>query len=223
MYPRLRRPPGSLKNALLHLPSFLREWRNAPGFTALQDLSFEARRGETFGICGRNGSGKSTTLSIVAGVVRPTSGSVEVRGRVSPLLELGAGFHPELTGRENVILNGVILGMRRREVLAKFDQIVEFSGLRDVIDEPMRIYSSGMTMRLGFAVAVHTDPEILLIDEVLAVGDAEFQAKCVERMEQFRRDGVTILFVSHDVALVRRICDRVMTLDAGRRSHLGPP
>jgi lipopolysaccharide transport system ATP-binding protein len=165
---------------------------------------------------GRNGAGKSTLLALIAGVIRPTAGTLVVNGRVSPLLELGAGFHPELTGRDNVMLNGVLLGLRRAEVAARMDSIVDFAELADSIDEPVRTFSTGMTARLGFSVAAHLDPEILLIDEVLAVGDTAFQAKCVEKIREFRRRGVTIVFVSHELHHVRDLCDRaVVVADRG--------
>ncbi|MBI2901894.1 MAG: ABC transporter ATP-binding protein [Planctomycetes bacterium] len=223
VYHRLHRNPVGIKHALLHLPSFLREVRSANEFRALDGVSFQVKKGETFGICGRNGAGKSTMLGLMAGVIRPTRGEVIVRGRIAPLLELGAGFHPELTGRENVFLNATILGMARSEIVRRFDAIVEFSGLRDFIDEPMRTYSSGMYMRLGFSVAVHTDPEVLLVDEVLAVGDAEFQQKCLAKMEEFRAGGITIVFVSHDYAQVKKLCHRVAVLSRGKASAVGPP
>jgi len=212
-----------LKHVLLHLPSHLRRsWRAEP-FTALDDVSFEVARGECLGVIGRNGSGKSTTLGLIAGVLRPTSGAVTTRGRICPLLELGAGFHYDLTGRENITLNGVLLGMTRAEVLARAEDIIEFSGLRAFIDRPVRVYSSGMVARLGFSVAVHLDPEVLLVDEVLAVGDADFQAKCLGKMEEFRRVGTTMVFVSHNLEAVRRISDRVALLESGRLAALGAP
>jgi len=211
-----------LKHALLHLPSFVREWR-APTIRALDGVSFEVRRGEAFGIVGRNGSGKSTALALMAGVLGPSSGEVRVSGRLAPLLELGAGFHPELSGRENVGLNAAILGLRRREIRARFDAIVDFAGVRDFIDEPLRTYSSGMQMRLGFAVAVHTDPEVLLIDEVLAVGDVEFQRKCLDKMAEFRKAGVTIVLVTHDFSTVLSMCDRAILLERGRVAAAGAP
>ncbi len=222
-YHRMHRDPTGIKNVLLHLPTFIRKWREGGAFTALKDVSFEIRRGETFGICGHNGSGKSTTLGLMASVLRPTSGEIHIRGRVSPLLELGAGFHPELTGRENISLNGVILGMTRREIADRFDPIVEFSGLEEFLDVPIRAYSSGMIMRLGFSVAVHTDPEILLVDEVLAVGDAAFQGKCLSKMEEFRKGGMTIVFVTHQFSQIREMCDRAILLDQGRVEAEGTP
>jgi lipopolysaccharide transport system ATP-binding protein len=217
-----RGSPG-LKHVLLHLAQAFRERRRRSTFTALDGVSFEVRRGESFGIIGRNGSGKSTTLGLIAGVLRPTGGTVGVRGRVSPLLELGAGFHPDLSGEENLLLNGVLLGLTRREVLEKQEAIAAFSELGDFIRRPLRTYSSGMIARLGFSVVVHLDPEILLIDEVLAVGDEAFQSKCMKRMEAFRAAGTTMLFVSHNLQAVERLCDRVALLETGRLAALGPP
>jgi ABC-type polysaccharide/polyol phosphate transport system ATPase subunit len=185
-------------------------------FEALHDVSFSVMPGETVAFIGRNGSGKSTALKLMAGVTAPSSGEVFVNGRVSPLIELGAGFHPDLTGRENVHLNGSILGMSAREVDARFDEIVDFAELREFIDTPVKRYSSGMYVRLGFAVAVHSDPEILLVDEVLAVGDAYFQEKCLEKMQEFQAMGVTIIVVSHSPDVVKQFCDRVVWLEHGR-------
>jgi lipopolysaccharide transport system ATP-binding protein len=221
-------PAGSLagagvKNLLLHLPTYLREARRRGSFRALDDVCFEVRPGECFGLIGRNGSGKSTALGLVAGVIGATAGTVEVSRRVSPLLELGAGFHPELSGRENVALNGVLLGLTRAEVLARFEEIAAFSELGEFIDRPIRTYSSGMVARLGFSVVVHLDPEILLVDEVLAVGDEAFQQKCLAKMEHFRSRGTTMVFVSHNLAAVERVCDRVAVLQAGRLVEIGPP
>ena len=187
----------------------------------LDDFSLQIARGESIAVMGRNGAGKSTVLALIAGVIRPTTGTLAVNGRVSPLLELGAGFHPELTGRDNVMLNGVLLGLRRAEVAARMSQIVEFAELEDSIDEPVRTFSTGMTARLGFSVAAHLDPEILLIDEVLAVGDAEFQAKCVDKIREFRRRGVTIVFVSHELQHVRELCDRAVVIADRRAAFIG--
>ena len=191
-------------------------------FRALEDVSFKVDRGETLGIVGRNGSGKSTTLKLIAGVTAPSSGKVYVTGRVSPLIELGAGFHPDLTGRENVHLNGSILGMNGREIIEQFDAIVEFAELQDFIDTPVKRYSSGMYVRLGFAVAVHSNPEVLLIDEVLSVGDAFFQEKCLAKMHEFQAAGTTIILVSHSAETITSFCDRVMWLDHGRLVSDGP-
>ncbi len=191
-------------------------------FWALRGVSLEVRCGEAFGIIGPNGAGKSTLLKVVARVLRPTMGRVRVRGRVAPLLELGAGFDTELTGRENVFLNGAILGYTRADIAARFDRIVDFAGVRDFIDAPLRTYSSGMIVRLGFAVATDVQPEILIVDEVLAVGDAEFQKKCAERIEDFRRNGTTILMVSHNLGAVQTLCERAMWLNRGEVQALGP-
>lgn len=192
-------------------------------FQALDDVSLDVERGGFLGLIGHNGSGKSTLLKIVAGIHRATSGRVDVDGRVSALLELGSGFHPELTGRENIYLNGAILGMSRKTMDAAVDDIVEFSGLGDFVDRPVKVYSSGMYVRLGFAVAVHVDPEILLVDEVIAVGDEDFQRRCLEHMFQLRRKGVTIVLVSHSIPLVQSLCDRVAWLDHGRIVMAGEP
>lgn len=191
-------------------------------FWALQDATFEIRRGETFGIIGHNGSGKSTALKVVAGIYRPTSGSVEVDGRLSALLELGAGFHPELTGRENVFLNGAILGLSRAEIRDAFDAIVDFSGIGEFIDAPVKVYSSGMYVRLGFAIAINVRPDILVIDEVIAVGDEDFQRRCFDHMHSLREQGATIVIVSHSMSLVEEICDSALWLDHGRVQATGP-
>jgi ABC-type polysaccharide/polyol phosphate transport system ATPase subunit len=214
--------PQDLKSAFLHLPSVLRT-RGKHAFWALKDVSLHVRRGEALGIIGHNGSGKSTLLRIVAGLARPTEGEVYVEGRVSPLLELGAGFHPQLSGRDNLMLNAVLLGLTRREAQEKMPQIIDFAELNEFIDQPMRMYSQGMYMRLGFAVAVHVEPEILLVDEVLAVGDADFQAKCFDHIARLRSQGVTIVIVSHDLVAVERFCERAIMLDHGHVAAEGPP
>lgn len=183
---------------------------------ALAHLSFRIDRGEAVGVIGRNGAGKSTLLKVVARVFRPTSGTVRVHGTLAPLLELGAGFDPELSGRENVFLNGAILGRSRRDMERRFDRIVDFAELAPFIDAPVRTYSSGMIARLGFAIATDVEPDILLVDEVLAVGDLAFQQRCLERLEAFRARGTTLLLVSHSLELVERLCDRVLWLDRGR-------
>jgi ABC-2 type transport system ATP-binding protein/lipopolysaccharide transport system ATP-binding protein len=185
-------------------------------FSALRNVDLDVQRGESLGIIGRNGAGKSTLLKVIARVLRPTHGRVWVRGNVAPLIELGAGFHPELTGRENILLNGAMLGFSRAQMEEKLSRIVEFAELADFIDAPLRTYSSGMTMRLGFAIASDVDPDILIIDEILAVGDEAFQAKCHARMQSFRERGATILFVSHALEAVRRLCGRVIWIDEGR-------
>ncbi len=182
---------------------------------ALKDASFEVPAGVTFGLVGHNGSGKSTALKVISGIYRPTSGDVTVNGRLSALLELGAGFHPELSGRENIRLNGSILGMSRRQVEAEMDSIIDFSGLEEFIDSPVKIYSSGMYVRLGFAIAVSVRPEILAIDEIIAVGDEEFQRKCFDHLHELRRSGSTILLVSHSLALMEDLCDTAVWLDHG--------
>jgi len=213
--------PQEVKTFLLHMGEFLRH-RGQP-FWALRDINLTVRRGETLGIIGPNGAGKSTLLRLIARLALPTRGRVIVRGRVSPLLELGAGFHPHISGRENALINAVLLGLSYREAKAKLPQIVEFAELADFIDQPMRTYSSGMYVRLGFAVAVHVRPEILLVDEVLAVGDADFQRKCLEHMERLRRERVTIVLVTHDLESVKRFCDRAVLLWQGRIAAEGPP
>ncbi len=190
-------------------------------FWALEEIDLAVERGEIFGVIGPNGAGKSTLLKTVAGVLHPTAGRVVVRGRVAPLLELGAGFHPELTGRENVYLYGTLLGSTRRELDGLFESIVDFAEIRDFIDAPLRTYSSGMTARLGFAVATSRFAEVLLVDEVLAVGDTRFQEKCRERMDSFRRLGATILFVSHDLPTIAAMCKRAVWLSGGRIQATG--
>jgi ABC-type polysaccharide/polyol phosphate transport system ATPase subunit len=190
---------------------------------AVRDVSFAVDRGEAFGIIGRNGSGKSTLLKLISGILKPTSGNVKVNGRVAALIELGAGFHPEITGRENVYINGIMLGLSRKEIDARFDQIVAFSGIPDFIDQPVKTYSSGMYVRLGFAVAVHVDPDVLLIDEVLSVGDEEFSAKCVAKIQEMKYRGVTLVFVTHQLDQVRNLCDRALWLDHGEPETIGDP
>lgn len=218
---RLQREASDLKTAILHLPVFLRRMRRP--FRALDGLSLEVYPGESLGIIGPNGSGKSTLLRIVAGISPPTSGRILTRGRVSALLELGSGFHPQISGRENAVLNAVLLGLTLDEARRAMPEIIAFSELGDFIDEPMRTYSSGMFFRLGFAVAVHVRPEILLIDEVLAVGDASFQAKCLDHIATLRRQGVTIMLVTHDLMNVPRFCDRVVLLERGQITDGGEP
>ncbi len=183
---------------------------------ALRELSLQIKNGEAVGIIGRNGAGKSTLLKLIAKVSQPTSGTVKVQGKVAPLIELGAGFHPELTGRENIYLNGVILGLTEKEIEKKFRPIVEFSEIEKFIDIPVKHYSSGMYMRLAFSVAVFTDPDILLIDELFAVGDITFQKKCMTKMMEFKKKGVTTIFVSHEMSLIEAFCDRVVYLQQGK-------
>ncbi len=203
--------------------SFLRDRRRKPELvTALEDVSFEIRAGEVVGIIGRNGAGKSTLLKILSRITDPTSGRADVHGRVGSLLDVGTGFHPELSGRENILLNGAILGMRRAEILRKFDDIIAFAEVERFIDTPVKHYSSGMYLRLAFAVAAHMDPEILLVDEVLAVGDASFQRKCLNKMQEVGTEGRTVLFVSHNMPAVTRLCPRAILLDGGRVLADGP-
>jgi len=191
-------------------------------FWALQDVSFQVKRGEALGIIGANGAGKSTILKLLGKIMQPNRGKLTTHGRLSALIEIGAGFHPDLTGRENVYLNGTILGMTRQEITRKFDEIVEFAGIGDFIDTPVKRYSNGMYARLGFAVAAHVDPDILLVDEVLSVGDMQFQEKCLERMKRVVRDGTTVIFVSHNLQAVQMLCGRTLFLMRGRIASLGP-
>jgi ABC-type polysaccharide/polyol phosphate transport system ATPase subunit len=211
---------ATLKSALLK-----RDLKPEPesAVEALRDVSFAVHKGEAFGVIGRNGSGKSTLLKIISGILKPTSGYVRVNGRIAALIELGAGFHPEITGRENIYINGIMLGLSRREIDQRFDRIVEFSGIADFLDQPVKTYSSGMYVRLGFAVAVHVDPEVLLIDEVLSVGDEEFSAKCVAKIQEMKYRGVTLLFVTHQLDQVRKLCDRALWLDHGEPKVIGDP
>ncbi len=213
---------GTLKSALLGR-SLAAALAPSEVVAALSDVSFTVARGETFGVVGPNGSGKSTLLKLVAGIFKPTAGRIAVDGKVSALIELGAGFHPEISGRENVVINGVMLGLTRREIERKLPEIIAFSGLEDFIDEPVKTYSSGMYVRLGFAVAVHVDPDILVVDEVLAVGDEAFAHRCLDTIAEFSRRGKTIFFVSHSLVLVEELCDRVLYLDHGRVKGLGDP
>jgi len=190
-------------------------------FWALKDINFDVQQGDVLGIIGHNGAGKSTLLKILSRITEPTSGEIRIKGRISALLEVGTGFHPELTGRENIYMNGTILGMTRKEIDRKLDEIVDFSGVEKYIDTPVKFYSSGMKVRLGFAVAAHLEPEILIIDEVLAVGDAEFQRKCLGKMESVANSGRTVLFVSHDLTAIENICKRVILLTRGQISFDG--
>ncbi len=192
-------------------------------FWAVRDVSFAVERGEAVGVIGHNGAGKSTILKLLANITAPTSGEIIINGRLSALIEVGSGFHPELTGRENIYLSGSILGMRRREITNKLDNIIDFAGVRQFVDTPVKRYSSGMYVRLGFSIAAHLDPDILLLDEVLAVGDAAFQSKCLERIEELKRLGKTIIFISHDLAAVERLCHRVILLDHGKITRVGAP
>ena len=213
---------ATLKSALL-TGSLVKHLRPDESFSALRDVSMTVERGATYGVIGRNGSGKSTLLKLVAGITKPTSGVVTVNGRVSALIELGAGFHPEISGRENVFINGIMLGLTRREINHRFDEIVEFAELKDFIEAPVKTYSSGMYMRLGFAVAINVNPDILLVDEVLAVGDEGFSLKCLDKFAEFKRRGKTILLVTHGLSMVERFCDEAVWLEAGQDRTTGDP
>jgi len=213
---------STLKSALLQR-RLLRDLQPSDTFPALTGVTFSVPKGSTCGVIGRNGSGKSTALKLVAGITKPTSGTVRVEGRISALIELGAGFHPEISGRENVFINGIMLGLTKREIQERFDEIVDFAELREFIDAPVKTYSSGMYMRLGFAVAIHVNPDVLLVDEVLAVGDEGFTHKCLDKFAEFRRRGKTILLVTHSLNLVERFCDEALWLDAGRALSHGDP
>src|SRR6516225_9172718 len=213
---------ATLKSAFLQR-SILRELKPGETFSALTGVSFAVPKGATYGVIGPNGSGKSTALKLVAGITKPTSGTVRVEGRISALIELGAGFHPEISGRENVYINGIMLGLSKRQIQDRFDEIVEFAELKDFIDAPVKTYSSGMYMRLGFAVAIHVDPDVLLVDEVLAVGDEGFTHKCLDKFAEFKRRNKTILLVTHSLGLVERFCDEALWLDSGRKRAEGDP
>src|SRR5688572_20749597 len=217
-----RKQFATLKSALLS-GSLIHDLQPDETFPALQGVSFDVPAGRTYGIIGRNGSGKSTALKLVAGITKPTTGTVKVNGRISALIELGAGFHPEISGRENVFINGIMLGLTKREVTRRFDEIVEFAEMQDFIDAPVKTYSSGMYMRLGFAVAIHVDPDVLLVDEVLAVGDEGFTHKCLDKFGEFKRRGKTILLVTHSLGLVERFCDEAVWLDGGVKKAEGDP
>jgi ABC-type polysaccharide/polyol phosphate transport system ATPase subunit len=213
---------ATLKSALLK-GSLIRDLQPDETFPALRGVSFSVPKGCTYGIIGQNGSGKSTLLKCVAGITRPNEGTVKVDGRISALIELGAGFHPEISGRENVFINGIMLGLSKREITKRFDEIVDFAELKDFIDAPVKTYSSGMYMRLGFAVAINVDPDVLLIDEVLAVGDQAFTAKCLDKFAEFRRRNKTILLVTHSLDLVEKFCDRALWLKQGQTLAEGEP
>ncbi len=196
------------------LPALIKGEKTSENFTALNDITFEIKKGETVGIIGPNGSGKSTILKLIAGVMWPTSGKVEVKGKISPLIELGAGMHPELTGTENIYLNGAILGLSQKEIKDKYKSIVDFAEIWEFIDQPVKHYSSGMYIRLAFAVAIHVHPEILIIDEILSVGDASFQEKCFQKMKEFQQSkDTTIIFVSHALGQVENFCTRAIYLN----------
>lgn len=216
----IRERPDTLREVFTRVFRYRSRYHD---FEALKGISFSISDGEMVGIVGRNGSGKSTTLKIIAGVYQPTSGIVKVSGKVAALIELGSGFHQDMTGRENIVLNGLLLGLSRQEIEAREERIVEFAELGDFIDSPIKQYSSGMYMRLGFAIAAEIDPEILLIDEILAVGDAGFQAKCMARIEDFRRRGKTIIVVSHALIAIHQLCTRALLLHEGSLLADGPP
>ncbi len=209
-----------IKGFILNLHKHI-QTRSSSSYQALKNVSFEVKHGEFIALIGRNGAGKSTALGLIAGVLHPTLGRVAVNGRIAPLLELGAGFHSDLTGRENILVNGVLLGLTRKEVRAKADEIIEFSGLGRFIDQPMRTYSSGMYMRLGFSVAVSIEPDILLVDEVLAVGDESFQKQCMNKMKEFKARGTTIIFVTHSLKSADDLCDRAILLHHGEVACIG--
>lgn len=224
-YDRFRRlrPNETLKGFIVRT---LKRQEPAPqkgAITALKGISFKVKKGQMVGFIGSNGSGKSTLLKLITGICKPSSGQINITGRVSALIELGAGFHPEISGRENIFINGIMLGLTRREIENKFDAIVDFTGLWDYIDNPVRTYSSGMYMRLGFSVAVHVDPDILLIDEVLSVGDESFVHKCLEKIQQFKNEGKTIILVTHDLGAVQRMCDKAYWLEKGELKASGWP
>lgn len=203
---------GGLKSFIFNFFKQVKMYKEST-FKALENINFEVKDGEVVGIIGKNGAGKSTTLGLIAGVMKPTFGKVEVKGRIAPLLELGAGFHHDLTGRENIVLNGILLGMSKKNILEKVDDIIKFSELEEFIDQPIRMYSSGMLSRLGFSIAIQTNPDILLIDEVLSVGDKTFQKKCADKIAEFKNKGITIVFVSHDIGSVEKICDKVIWIE----------
>jgi ABC-type polysaccharide/polyol phosphate transport system ATPase subunit len=217
-----RKQFATLKSALLE-GRLLADLRPEEALEALKDVSFAVPKGCTYGVIGRNGSGKSTLLKCVAGITRPTEGTIAVDGRISALIELGAGFHPEISGRENVFINGIMLGLAKREIQRRFDEIVAFAELEEFIDAPVKTYSSGMYMRLGFAVAIHVDPDVLLVDEVLAVGDQAFTHKCLDKFAEFRRRNKTVLLVTHSLDLVEKFCDAAVWLDKGRTRGDGEP
>ncbi|MEO7158865.1 MAG: ABC transporter ATP-binding protein, partial [Vicinamibacterales bacterium] len=213
---------ATLKSAILN-GSILGDLKPDETFQALHHVSFQVPKGCTYGVIGSNGSGKSTLLKCVAGITRPTEGDVKVDGRISALIELGAGFHPEISGRENIFINGIMLGLTKKEIQHKFDEIVDFADMKDFVDAPVKTYSSGMYMRLGFAVAVHVDPDVLLVDEVLAVGDQSFTHKCLDKFAEFRRRNKSILLVTHSLDLVEKFCDVAHWLNKGVTNGEGDP
>jgi len=205
------------------LPALFMGEKTVDKFTALKDISFEIKAGECIGIIGPNGSGKSTILKLIAGVMSPTSGTISIHGKVSPLIELGAGIHPELSGRENIYLNGAILGLKQQQIEEYLQSIIDFSEIPEFIDQPVKHYSSGMYMRLAFSIAIHVNPEILIVDEILAVGDTDFQAKCFAKMEEFKKRGVTIIFVSHSMSQIQSFCTRVIYINQHQILFNGEP
>jgi ABC-type polysaccharide/polyol phosphate transport system ATPase subunit len=220
---RVHDPDRARLKSLLLRPRLLFRPPRLENFVALNGVSLQVEQGETFGIIGRNGAGKSTMLALIGGILRPTRGHVRAVGRICPLLHLGVGFSQELSGRENAVLNGILLGLRRHEAEANLDAVIEFAEIGRFIDQPLKTYSTGMQMRLGFSIAVHAEPDLLLIDEALSVGDAEFSARCLERIVTLKRRGVTIVFVSHDLSALESICDRAVQLEHGRVATLGVP
>jgi lipopolysaccharide transport system ATP-binding protein len=219
----LKRQYTTLKSTFLNIILRRKESPLRSYVDALNGMTFTVMKGESFGIIGRNGSGKTTILKLIAGIYRPDSGRIKVNGRISALIELGAGFHPDFTGRENIIVNGMILGLTKEEIKRKFDDIVSFAEIGEFIDMPVRTYSSGMYMRLAFSIAVNVDPDIFLIDEVLAVGDEGFVKKCLSKMEEFKRAGKTMILVSHDLSMVERFCSRVLWIENGKPVLIGEP
>ncbi|HFU5650922.1 TPA: ABC transporter ATP-binding protein [Escherichia coli] len=219
-YPLYHHIGSGIKDLVFH-PKRAFQLLKRHKYLAIEDITFTVGKGEAVALIGRNGAGKSTSLGLVAGVIKPTKGTVTTQGRVASMLELGGGFHPELTGRENIYLNATLLGLRRKEVQQRMDRIIEFSELGDFIDEPIRVYSSGMLAKLGFSVISQVEPDILIIDEVLAVGDISFQAKCIQTIRDFKNKGVTILFVSHNMSDVEKICDRVVWIENHKLREIG--
>lgn len=217
---RIKERPDTLREVFARIRGRRQRYEN---FEAVKSVSFNVRKGEMVGLVGRNGSGKSTILKIIAGVYTPTSGQLMVRGSIAPLIELGAGFHHELTGRENILLNGLLLGLSKREVMEREERILQFAELGDFIDSPVKQYSSGMYMRLAFSVAIEVDPDILIVDEILGVGDTGFQQKCFDRIQSFRDAGKTILFVSHSIENILNLCDRALLLHNGQLLEDGAP
>ena len=213
----------TLKTAFVNIIQGKRKRNKKETLTVLNDISFAIKKGTTFGIMGRNGAGKSTLLKLIAGIMVPTKGKIVINGTLTPLLELGSGFHPELTGRENILINGLILGINKRDIIKKYDEIIDFAELRNSIDQPIRTYSSGMYVRLAFSIAVNINPDIILLDEVLAVGDAEFSKKSKAKIKEFKEKGKTIIFVSHDPTSIMEMCDEVLYLDNGKIQIIGEP